>query len=231
MNVLFVDCYVDAKSSLHSFAPVMQTLGHTVTHWHVSQGVAMPNVTIDCIVISGSAASVVDFALFPWLYTLEGVLRDAFARAIPCLGICFGHQLLAKLLGCVVQNTGNPEVGWKEIHCVPSALWKDMPLQFGAFLSHEDAVVEVSSVVRVVASSRECAIQAFEHTELPVFGLQFHPEMLIEEARYLLEWRKDRHENISIDLGYELSLLQANPYKKQIFQNFFALAQREKAEI
>lgn len=227
MNVLFVDCYLDPKGSLHSFAPVMEALGHTVTHWQVAQGTDKPVAPIDCIVISGSAASVVDFSIFPWLYTLEQALLDAFAKGTPCLGICFGHQLLAKVLGCVVKTTKEPEVGWKEIQCVDSALWRGMPLCFGAFLSHEDAVIEPASTVRVIAASAQCAVQAFEHRTLPIFGLQFHPEILIDEAKSLVEWRKNRHDNISIDLEHEFSLLQPNSYKQQIFQNFFAVAHKE----
>jgi GMP synthase-like glutamine amidotransferase len=65
----------------------------------------------DAYVLTGSPASVNDNE--PWIARLEQFLQDAFAANLPMVGLCFGHQMLAKVLGGVV---GRPSTrvnhGW-----------------------------------------------------------------------------------------------------------------------
>jgi len=96
----------------------------------------------------------------------------------PVLGICFGHQLIAHVLGGKVGKGGRAEYGFTEIERIgESTILKNMPERFRAWASHFDEVKRVPSGFRVVARSHACEVEAMENTEIRMFATQFHPEV------------------------------------------------------
>lgn len=111
----------------------------------------------------------------------EGAPRchpDIFQLGIPVLGICYGMQLACELLGGKVKASPSREYGraYYEI-TKDSPLLADLPPRGEVWMSHGDQVSEVSDDFEGLARTETCPIAAVKHRMLPVFGLQFHPEV------------------------------------------------------
>ncbi len=97
---------------------------------------------------------------------------------VPILGICYGHQLIAQMLGGVVERTNTREYGRTELDVEePSLLFTGLPESHDVWMSHGDAVVKPPPGFRVTASSAGSPVAAMEDTERRIYGLQFHPEV------------------------------------------------------
>lgn len=219
--ILLVDCYIDISGGAVNFLPYLPE--GTFVWKAVHKPLTLSMKDIDAIVVTGSAACVGDGD--DWLQRLLGFLATAINEGTPCFGVCFGHQILAHLCGATVDKMPRPEVGWKQITLLEgNPLWKDIPKSFGCFLSHEDGVLVAGEKIDVLASSDECSIQAFQHRDHLVFGIQFHPEMSMEESQGLLVYRSNKHKMLNIDVSKETKLLQNNrKLAQQIFHNFLSV--------
>ncbi|MCD6323633.1 MAG: glutamine-hydrolyzing GMP synthase, partial [Desulfurococcales archaeon] len=123
------------------------------------------------IVLSGGPASVNSFH----------TSVDAFAKLLtlgkPVLGICFGHQLLAKLLGGEVSE-GVGEYGRTEVELVGrDPLFEGWGSVEEVWMSHKDYVTSLPESAEVLAVSGRGYIAAFRVKGKPIYGVQFHPEV------------------------------------------------------
>jgi GMP synthase (glutamine-hydrolysing) len=124
------------------------------------------------LILSGGPASVyADDA-----YEID---HNIFDLDIPTLGICYGHQLLARMQGGKVAQTGSAEYGKTELTVSDgSGLFAELPDTQDVWMSHGDAVVEAPPGFRVVASTAGSPVAAMEHRERRTYGVQFHPEVV-----------------------------------------------------
>jgi GMP synthase (glutamine-hydrolysing) len=101
-----------------------------------------------------------------------------FRLGIPVLGICYGMQLACQALGGRVENFPAREYGRARCHVTrPEGLLAGVPEHFDVWMSHGDQVTRVSDDFESLAKTSTCPIAAVKHRSLPVFGLQFHPEV------------------------------------------------------
>ena len=101
-----------------------------------------------------------------------------FEMGIPVLGICYGMQLACESLGGKVESTSTREYG--RAICEVSQddeLFKDFPSQSQVWMSHGDQVQQVSENFVPLAKTDTCPVAAVKHKQLPIYGLQFHPEV------------------------------------------------------
>lgn len=145
------------------------------------------------------------------------VMKARYQQGKPILGVCFGAQMMALVLGGGVVRSESPEFGFVEVKS------KDHPSILGGqwFQWHYDKV-QVPPDVDVVASN-DCAIQAIQKGRL--FGVQFHPEA---NERVLLSWLRDGgNEELSpllIDPNRLIDELRTRAKENQVrFQNFISL--------
>ena len=101
-----------------------------------------------------------------------------FELGIPILGICYGMQLACLSLGGKVQNAPAREYG--RAYCdvvVPNELFTGVPSHLQVWMSHGDQVAWVSDDFTPLAKTSTCPLAAVKHRSLPIYGLQFHPEV------------------------------------------------------
>lgn len=117
----------------------------------------------------------------------SGRCRDAVALAagkVPILGVCLGHQVIARVFGAQVHRGTRPMHG-----CVTTltndgtGLFSGLPHRFEVTRYHSLVVsdAEFPSNLAVNARSDDNAIMALSHRNLPIFGVQFHPEALLTQ--------------------------------------------------
>ena len=101
-----------------------------------------------------------------------------FELGIPVLGICYGMQLACDALGGKVDSTPTREYGRARCDIVShESLFAGLPDHTEVWMSHGDQVAQVSDQFVPLARTSTCPIAAVRHESLPVYGLQFHPEV------------------------------------------------------
>lgn len=103
--------------------------------------------------------------------------KEIFSLGIPVLGICYGCQLTALLLGGVVEGATTSEYGKAEVACVPSPLTKDVPENSVCWMSHTDRITALPEGFKRLAYSKDCPFAAFGDEKRKIYGVQFHPEV------------------------------------------------------
>jgi GMP synthase (glutamine-hydrolysing) len=103
---------------------------------------------------------------------------ELFRLGIPVLGICYGMQLACEALGGRVESAPAREYG--RAHCRTlgsSELLVGVPEKTQVWMSHGDQVSAVSDDFQALAETATCRYAAVKHRTLPIYGLQFHPEV------------------------------------------------------
>ena len=145
------------------------------------------------MIVSGSITSSLE-NVEPWIKPFDEFLVEKIEKGLPILGVCYGHQSLAR---CLFKMNGlapklgiakEGEFGWETIQKIgESALLEGLKKQFISFQSHYEELLELPPGTRCFAQTERCSIQAFELEDKPIFGIQFHPEYSIEEGEASLE--------------------------------------------
>ncbi len=108
---------------------------------------------------------------------------------IPVLGICYGMQLIAKLMGGQVIPAAKSEYGKQSVSIKnsESLLFRGVGQKTEVFMSHKDVVDTLPKDFVIDASASDSTVAAIEHVTLPIYGVQFHPEVThtIEGMRML----------------------------------------------
>jgi len=132
---------------------------------------------IDGLVLSGGTPSI---GLKEELGNTSEYLEKA---DFPLLGICAGHQFMARFFGGKVTPSKVPEYGKIELEVIKKdELFNDVPEKSIVWESHNDEVSKIPNEFMVLAKSDSCKIQAMKHKKKPYYGLQFHPE--VEHTEY-----------------------------------------------
>jgi GMP synthase (glutamine-hydrolysing) len=123
------------------------------------------------IILSGGPASVYEDGA-------PQIDPGVFGLGVPVLGICYGHQLMARALGGEVGATGQREYGGTTLHRAgPSVVLQDLPDPNTVWMSHGDAVTRTPDGFRVTASTDQIPIAGMEDPDRGLFAVQFHPEV------------------------------------------------------
>ena len=103
-----------------------------------------------------------------------------FQTGQPVLGICYGQQLMAHLLGGSVQKGDKGEFGLAtlELDGVDTALFHGLSGPQQIWMSHRDLVAAVPAGFSVLARTDTCAVAAIAEPARGLYGVQFHPEVV-----------------------------------------------------
>ena len=130
----------------------------------------------DSYILSGGPASAPDMPKGQAHRLLEAVGKGQMQK--PILGICLGQQLMTHVLGGQTGKGASAEYGVSEIIVDEAAsVLEGMPPKFQAWVSHFDEVKKMPDGFRSLAHSDTCKIEAMVHETLPLYGVQFHPEV------------------------------------------------------
>jgi GMP synthase (glutamine-hydrolysing) len=178
---------------------------------------------VDGVILSGSPREAWNGS--PINLKLCEVVHACQERAIPFLGICYGHQLLGRALGGIVgPHLGGLELGNTLVKLTMagknSPLFADFPDQFEVLSSHTDAVLELPPQCELLVQGDFTPIQGF-HWNQQLFGVQFHPETDPEILRFIWHPRRETwRQKVAFDLDTTLDNLRPTPMAGAILRNF-----------
>ncbi|MGV8038806.1 MAG: glutamine-hydrolyzing GMP synthase [Thermoanaerobaculaceae bacterium] len=134
------------------------------------------------IVLSGGPASVYE----------EGAIRPdpaVFRQGVPVLGVCYGLQAMALLLGGQVEAAGGREYGAAELSVsLDCALFAGTTAQQKVWMSHGDKVTRLPEGFAAVGHTTSAPLAAIADTTRRLFGIQFHPEVRhTDQGRRILD--------------------------------------------
>jgi GMP synthase (glutamine-hydrolysing) len=161
---------------------------------------------VDVVVVLGAEQAAYDDTV-PWLAPELAYLRSAVDAGTPVLGICFGAQALARVLGATVAPAAAPEQGFVALDTAdPAALPAGTWMEF-----HRDAFTLPPGAT--LLAENPVGVQAFAHG--PHLGVQFHPEIT---PRVLATWAESWAEAgvlAEVDAAVDLTALAAEVARRE----------------
>jgi GMP synthase (glutamine-hydrolysing) len=133
--------------------------------------------------------------------SLAGVFSVIREAKQPILGVCGGHQQMALAFGASVGLMGRldpgegyegakRERGFYDVETNARGIFRDLPAKISVWHSHFDEVKSLPPDFIATAANDTCPIQAMQHSDRPLFGVQFHPELFDDahpDGRRVLE--------------------------------------------
>jgi anthranilate synthase/aminodeoxychorismate synthase-like glutamine amidotransferase len=177
--ILLIDNY---DSFVFNLARYFERLGHATT--------VVRNDMIDCAAIEALKPAAIVLSPGPCTPDEAGCSLEVIRRLhgkYPMLGVCLGHQAIAQALGGKIVRAQQPMHGRSSPIVHDSCrLFAGLPSPLVAGRYHSLIVDEptLPACLAVTARSMEGVPMAIEHRDLPVFGVQFHPESILTEGGY-----------------------------------------------
>jgi GMP synthase-like glutamine amidotransferase len=160
------------------------------TVFDVEQGLFPKDIhAVDAYLITGSRHGVNDG--FPWIAQLEEFIQTIHKAQKKVVGICFGHQLIAKALGGqVIKSPKGWGVGMSQNTIIQNKAWmQPFKQQFNLLVSHQDQVVKLPPGAEVLAASSFCPFYMMQ-LDNHIITIQGHPEFTKAYARDLMVSRE-----------------------------------------
>ena len=159
-----------------------------LVHYLIELGVDVRVERNDALTASQALATGADAILIspgPCTPNEAGISLDLVAACAdaqrPLLGVCLGHQAIGQHFGGTVQR-GHLMHGKTSPVCHDSSgLYAGLPSPFQATRYHSLEVVDIPASLAINATSDDGAVMGFRHVELPIHGVQFHPESIATE--------------------------------------------------
>lgn len=173
------------------------------------------------VVITGSSSMVSDRE--PWSEATIVWLGTLLAADVPCLGICYGHQMLARAAGAAVgPNPRGREIGTRAVSMRGHAddpLLSVLPDEVWVHTTHVESVLEAppGSVIRGETDLDPHHVFSLGER---AWGVQFHPEFDEVIMRYYIEERRDLIRADRLDPEALLKAVRPVPWGRVLLQRF-----------
>jgi para-aminobenzoate synthetase component 2 len=183
-RVLVVDNH---DSFVHTLVGYLQELGAATTMVE-SDAVDAVGITqllrdVDAVLLSPGPGSPADAGV-----SLD-VVRIAARTRLPLLGVCLGHQVIGAAFGSPVTEAPELMHGMvSSVHHDGSMLFAGLPspVDVGRYHSLALAAEDLPAELRVTARTESGTVMGISHTDLPIHGVQFHPESVLTDGGYRL---------------------------------------------
>jgi GMP synthase (glutamine-hydrolysing) len=194
-------------------------------------GAVLPRVE-ECggVIVTGSHAMVTD--RLSWSINIEDWIPSLVKNEIPLLGICYGHQLLARAMGGKVGfHPCGKEIGTVDIRLLPESsadpLLCSLPPQIPAHVTHSQTVLSLpSDAVRLAANSFE-PNHAFRLGTC-AWGVQFHPEYDAAIMKSYISEQADELEATGRDVSDLLRKVKEAPAASGLLRRFAQIVEKRR---
>ena len=165
----------------------------------------------------------------PWSERCMPWIHQVMNAEIPLLGVCYGHQLIAKALdGEVGVNPKGREIGTIEVNLEAEsrddALFGVMPSSFHVQATHRQSVLALSKGAVRLGSNSKDSNQVYRVGQ-NTWGVQFHPEFDADIIRGYIEGRRDTLIEEGLDPDALLRSSVDTPFGVQLLRQFAGLTQ------
>ena len=145
-----------------------------------------------------------------WIIELVRFIRECYVGKVKMVGICFGHQIIAKAMGGRVElNPNGWGLGIKKQQVIVKKKWmKPSQKQFNIIASHQEHVVEIPGNAELICTSEHCKVSVFEISDL-FLGFQGHPENSSFTSGVSIDRRKDELPKDIFDLAKRSLTIEA----------------------
>jgi GMP synthase (glutamine-hydrolysing) len=174
----------------------MRELGFETPVVRAHEGEKLGDVRFDGIIVTGSPLSVTERA--PWMEELGHRLLELGRKGTPVLGVCFGHQLLARAAGGeVAVNPRGREIGTIKVELTPAGAkdplfsWTRDDAAIECQATHVDAVDPLPPGATLLAGNQNSPVQAYRLSQT-IACVQFHPEIDAQTMRAIIAARSER---------------------------------------
>ncbi len=183
------------------------------------------------VIVTGSHSMVTNN--LAWSVKLEDWLKNMTDNEVPILGICYGHQLLARALGGSVGfHPKGKELGTVYINLTESGekdtLFNAIPSQFLAHTTHYQSVLTLPEGADLLAFNEYEPHHAFRLKN--AWGVQFHPEFSADLLREYIIKESDKFISEGLDVPKIIDELQDTPISAQVLTNFVAITRQYLSE-
>lgn len=117
---------------------------------------------------------------------------DFYYTKMPVLGICLGHQAIGEFFKGAIKKARHPRHGKiSNIIHDGDVLFRNIPTAFNVVRYHSLICSKLSDDLAIIAKTNTGEIMALKHKELPIYGLQFHPEAVLTQfgLEILRNWK------------------------------------------
>ena len=212
----------------HNRRNFRRELDADLVEYHLPEGDVPATFDVDGAVVTGSRASV-DWDR-DWIEPTKEWAAEAIDLSIPFLGVCYGHQLLADVLGGTVEPMDDYEIGYRTVERTgDSRLLDGVDDEFTVFTTHSDRVTDLPPGAEPIARN-DYGIHGFQKNH--VFAVQFHPEYDVETAEHVTKGKEGQISDERIEEvldGITPETFEAACEAKQLFENFVGYV-REQAD-
>jgi len=133
------------------------------------------HLNVKGIILSGGPSSVYE-------HDAPKIDPQILNSGIPMLGLCYGHQIIAYLSGGEVKRGARQEYGIAYVTIdKPIDILKGLNGIEKVWMSHGDTVQSLPEDFEVLAHTENCPVAAYRHQKKPIYGLQWHPEVIHTE--------------------------------------------------
>jgi GMP synthase (glutamine-hydrolysing) len=224
--VLVVNCIADLEDRERFCRGVVPRLaeisGRPVRVVNLEQLEAfVPDPRCTHVVVSGSELSAA--RQLPTDRALIALIRQVVDQSRVVLGICYGHQMVARALvgDHACRRAEIPEFGFKTVSLAPNPLFAGIDVLTPVH-SHCDEVTGLpSDRFDVIASTDHCAVQAWQLRGHTVWGVQFHPELDERLGRELLKKSLETEDGARDHFVDELEGPSHVEAGRRLLENFF----------
>ena len=183
-RVLVVDNY---DSFVYTIAGYLTQLGAECVVRRNDEVTIEDAVGYDGILLSPGPGAPKDAGVCP------DMVRHCARERQPMLGVCLGHQALGEAFGATVTHADELMHGkTSQVRHDGTGVLAGLPSPFTATRYHSLAVVAdtVPAELRITGTTNRGTVMALQHRELPLYGVQFHPESVLTEGghRLLANW-------------------------------------------
>ena len=217
--------------TLGIFEDLLVSEGYVLNKVHAPTD-PIPQSAIDfsAIILLGGPMSV--YEGIPYLNKEQSLIRDAFRRNIPVLGVCLGSQLIAEALGGTVYKGAKKEIGWYDVRLTDKGLdnlFKGLKQkELRVFQWHGDTYTLPQDAV--VLAYSDLYPQAFRIGS--AYGLQFHLEVTADMIKLWTEEYREEIRRGGIELENITSrnrdeIEELNRKCRLVWSNFSDIIQRD----